>query len=509
MGNETFKEKSPADFFYENMDVCGFDNPGRALYTAVRELVENSLDACETAGYLPDIKVKLEEEEKNMFKIVVEDNGPGIPPENIPESFGKVFYSSKYMMKQHRGRFGMGGTMAVMYGQITTQKPVHVVSITKDYITDLKIKIDILNNLPVTEPRNLEEAVELNNTNKHGTIIELWIEGNYKRSRDKIIEYIKQTAMVAPYATIEFIEPDGNRIIYGRVTKEVPSTPKESKPHPKGANFELFNRLCRRRERDKVINFLRKEFQALGKKTSLKILEMAKVDPNKRVKELSEGEKRRIVKGLRNFEGIKPPDASSLAPIGVETFVMGIKRVLEPEFVTATQRPPKAYEGHPFIVEVALAWGGKIPVNEEIKLYRFANRIPLLYDEWNDVSTRVIKKINWKRYDVKTNSPLAVFVHICSTSVPYKTLGKEYIANKPEIRREIHLGILKVCKELQNFLHKKEAKERKMKAFKLFSKHAELVSRFIAETVKGVDEEKVRREFLNFVSEKISGGGFT
>ncbi len=499
-----FKEKSPADFFSENMDVCGFDNPIRAIYTAVRELLENSLDACEAADVLPKVNLEIRKEGEGIYVIRIEDNGPGIPPEHVPESFGKIFYSSKYVMKQQRGRFGMGGTMAVMYGQITTQRPVHIVSMTEKQIADLKIKIDIIRNSPITEPENIWKAVKPNDTGKQGTTIELTLEGNYQRAREKILEYIKQTAMIAPYAEISFTEPDGSKHLYKREVEYLPPIPKEAKPHPRGVNLELFRRLMAKDPRSKVSNFLVKAFQSIGRKTSLEVLGKADVNPDKRVNKLGSEEIRRIVKSLRKHKGFRPPDASSLAPMGEEMFEAGIKRVLKSEFVKCIQRPPKAYEGNPFIVEVAIAYGGEIKVKEgEIKLYRFANRIPLLYDEWNDVSTRVLKRINWKRYGVKPGDPFAVFVHICSTNIPYKTLGKEYIANKPEIRREIYMGVLQVAREMRNYLNKLERKKKTEKALKTFMKYAETLTSLLSEAVEGINQDEIKGKLREIIVERL------
>ena len=127
----TFSEISPSEFFYRNRDLAGFTNPARALYMAVRELVENSLDACELAGLLPDIYVRIvadghsaETQEPRAYRVTVADNGPGVDPHHVPRAFGKVFYGSKYVLRQSRGMFGMGGTMAILYGQITSNRPV-------------------------------------------------------------------------------------------------------------------------------------------------------------------------------------------------------------------------------------------------------------------------------------------------------------------------------------------------------------------------------------------------
>ncbi|HDJ22127.1 MAG TPA: DNA topoisomerase VI subunit B, partial [Candidatus Bathyarchaeota archaeon] len=188
-----YQSISPSDFFYRNREIAGFSNPSRATYTAVRELLENSLDACETGRTPPDIFLRITEVEDHrdtetkIYKLRVEDNGIGVPPEHIPKAFGQVFYGTKYELKQARGTFGLGGTMAVLYGQITTNKPVKVVSSTGKVIHKFQLTIDIQNN----RANILEHVVEENPSKWHGTAIELQMDGDYSRVMYRLIEYLK------------------------------------------------------------------------------------------------------------------------------------------------------------------------------------------------------------------------------------------------------------------------------------------------------------------------------
>ena len=180
---------------------------------------------------------------------------------------------------------------------------------------------------------------------------------------------------------------------------------------------------------------------------------------------------------MQRYPKFLPPAADSLSPLGKELLKEGIEKELKPEIVVTVQRPPRSYMGHPFIVEVGLAYGGNIQPGNGYQLYRFANRIPLLYDASNDVAMRVIREdIKWNDYLIKKEAPLAVVVHICSTKIPYKTAGKEYVADIPEIRKEIKLGIQECAREIRSYLSKLKRKQMAEKRYNIL---ARLVNRFV------------------------------
>ncbi|MEM1990454.1 MAG: ATP-binding protein, partial [Candidatus Bathyarchaeia archaeon] len=192
--SQVFQEISPADFFYRNREIAGFANPARAIFSAIRELVENSFDATEPLGILPDIYIRLSsnnegEEGEKIYVLRVRDNGSGIPADYIPLAFCQFLFSSKYRLKQSRGTFGLGGTMAILYGQITTNKSVKVISSTgSQKIYEYTLMIDIERNRPIILDRKIYE----NDARWHGTIVELSLEGDYAKAMPKVLEYLKQ-----------------------------------------------------------------------------------------------------------------------------------------------------------------------------------------------------------------------------------------------------------------------------------------------------------------------------
>ena len=477
---QTFEEISAADFFYRNRDIAGFTNPSRAIFVAIRELVENSLDAAESHRLVPDVYVRLSYEgeatkDTQIYKLRVEDNGIGVPPRHIPSAFGQILFGSKYKLKQQRGTFGLGGKMAILYGQITTHQPASIVSstgISKTYM--YKLMIDIQRNRPLI----LDRKVLINKELWRGTIVEFTLEGDYFRAMPKILDYFKQTAMVNPYANLTFVDPKGRLYKFIRVTKDMPTAPKETKPHPYGVDVELLQRLIQITPYKNMLDFLRNHFHRVGDITAKKFLEYSNLSPSKNPKRLDHEEIVRLMHMLKKFPDFLPPDASCLSPLGEDLLRTGILKELNPEFVSVHQRKPATYAGHPFIVETGIAYGGEIPARGNFMVYRFANRIPLLYDEANDVSLRVIQAMNWRRYRVTPEMPVAIFVHICSTKVPYKTVGKEFIADRPEVRREIANGLREVARQIQLFLSKREHVDKERKRLGVFSKYLPRIAEF-------------------------------
>jgi DNA topoisomerase-6 subunit B len=451
---------------------------------AVRELVENSMDACELAGITPNVYVRLIAEgtspdapDPKPYRLTVRDNGPGVAPQHVPSAFGKVFYGSKYVLRQSRGMFGLGGTMAILYGQITTNRPVTIVTSPegkKQY--GFQMMIDIGENRPMVLKRFTNEA-----DGTTGTKVDLALEGDYLRASQKITDYFKQTALVASYANITYVDPLGQVTFYERVTSQMPTPPKETLPHPHGIDVEAFKRIIKLSEEHDMKTFMVTHFHRVGDKIATKFLEFAGVSPKLPPKRLSNVQIVSLVDALQRFPDFLQPDAACLSPVGEEILLAGINKELHPEFSTVVARPPSSYSGFPFLVEVGVAYGGKI-LQPGVKLYRYANRIPLLYDESSDVSFKVLnEEVDWKRYHVPQDAPVAVITHICSTKIPYKTVGKEYIADRPEIERDIKNAAREALRRLGVFLSRKGSMEAVQRKMNIYGKYLPLIARFSTE----------------------------
>jgi DNA topoisomerase-6 subunit B len=499
--NSNYQAISPADFFYRNRDIAGFDNPTRALYTAVRELVENSLDACEDNQILPEIKVSLIQKGENIFKIKIQDNGGGLPKTVILQCFGQVLYGSKYEQKQSRGRFGLGGKMAYLYGQITTHEPLRVITapIADKKIYDVTLRMDIEQN----EPEVIEWKEIKNDKNWNGTTVEFSIEGDWTRSKRTINEYIKLTALITPYANIEFTDPDKNIIIYKRTVKTLPPKTKVCKPHPYGVDIEKLRRIIALTDSRDMISFLKNHFHRVGQKTAEKFLKKVKISKDLDPKLLSTEAIINLVRGMKSFNEFLPPNADCLSPLGKDLLAAGIEKELNPEnsedfFRYVVQRPASSYGGHPFIVEIGIAFGGKVDPAQDNLLYRFANRIPLIYDEYKDVSAKVLKSVPWTRYKIKPGMPVAIFVNIVSTKIPFKTAGKEFIADRIELEKEIRLGMLECARRLMSHLHKKEREKRESQKINKYLQFLPVIVEHVNVLSDRISKEEIEKDRVNY-----------
>jgi len=284
--------------------------------------------------------------------------------------------------------------------------------------------------------------------------------------------------MVNPYANLTFVDPKGRLYKFTRVTKAMPDPPKETEPHPYGVDVELLQRLIQITPCKTMLEFLKHHFHRVGNITAQKFLEFSSLSPSKKPKKLSHEEIVRLMQNLKKFKEFLPPDSSCLSPLGAELLKAGIVKELKPEYLVVNQRKPSTYAGHPFIIEMGIAYGGAIPKKGSFMIYRFANKIPLLYDEASDVSFRVINSMNWRRYKVSPDMPIAIVVHICSTKVPYKTVGKEFIADRPEVRREVANALREVARQLHRFLSKREHVDREKRRLSIFAKYLPKIAQF-------------------------------
>ncbi len=480
-----YQSISPSDFFYRNREIAGFSNPSRAIYASVRELLENALDACERQRVPPDIFLRLtevstSEGDTSIYILRIEDNGTGLPPDQIPSAFCRVFYGSKYTLQQARGTFGLGGTITILYGQITTHQPVTVTSSTGGDIHEFTMMIDIERN----EPMILKHKVLGNKKGWRGTVVQLQLEGDYSRIKRRLLDYLKQTAMVSPYADLTFVDPAGRLFRFERGTDMMPPLPQPVKPHPHGIDVENFRRLVSITKTRSMKEFMTRHFQGVGSKTADKFLKSAGIGNRTRPSSLKPEDIVTLVRAAREFKDFKRPDASCLSPIGEELLEKGIRKELgltEDDFLKVVSRKPSTYLGFPFIVETALATGPSIRKQYKAgtTIIRFANRIPLLFDESSGVIWKVVNRnIHWDTYNVSSDTPMVVVVHVCSTKIPYKTVGKEYMADQPEVEKEITNVIRTAARSLRLFISRSIRIAKERRRLDIFAKYLPKIAEF-------------------------------
>jgi DNA topoisomerase-6 subunit B len=471
----SFESISPAEFFYRNRQMAGFGNPTQAVYSTVRELVENSLDSCEDASKQPYVEIDVKNDISDTIRITVSDNGSGVPLDKVPDAFGRVLYGSKYSQKQKRGTFGLGVTMAILYGQISTDCPIVVHSKTAvSKGVQYHLLVDVENNRPIVERRQ-----ELQRSG-NGTTVTVTLKGDLKRARDRIMEYLKLSTISTPHARISLSIDDEVVANFGGFSHTLPSPVRESLPHPRAADLELLRRLVHRNGEKPLHEFLCQSFQKIGPKTASKFLRFMNLDSTKKVRDMKREDLTRLGTALRNYDGFERPDSRCLSPIGKQEFVHSVASQFNTSMTHYSIRGPSEWQGNPFLVEAVIATGDEFPRSDTPTLYRFANRVPLLYDSNDDILTRVMKRTRWARYNIHTAVPVALFVHVCSTRIPFKAAGKQSIASIHEIENEVQLLYKELGRKLNRMTSKAQASVRESKKMREFSKSFRQIVRFSA-----------------------------
>lgn len=472
------KEISVAEFFERNRQILGFDSPTKALITSVKEAVDNALDACEEANILPEIRVELNPtKHKEEFEFVVEDNGPGVVQRQIPNIFARLLYGSRFhAIRQSRGQQGIGISAVVLYGQITTGTKATVTSkIGKGHpAVRMKVSIDTKRNLPLTHDKEILDEFD----REHGTRIETKLKGRYVAGSKSVLEYLRGTSIVNPHAKITFQDPNGEVFVFERAAEQLPRPTISIKPHPRGIELGHFMKMAEASEFKRITTFLQKDFSSVGATAAKAIIQEAGL-PNIAPQELELEQMRRLMHAFEKVKILAPP-MDCLSPIGENLVRRGLKKETEdisPEYITTVTRPPSVWGGHPFQVEVGIVYGGSLPKDQSVKILRFANRVPLMYQNGACEGTLGVQGVDWRRYGLEQrggkgtpNGPAIILVHIASTKVPFTSEAKEAIAPMEEIHKEIRLALMDAARGLGRHLKKRERRAKVSEKFTLVQK---------------------------------------
>jgi DNA topoisomerase-6 subunit B len=490
------REISISQFFEKNRHLLGYDNKIKALLTVVKEGVDNALDATEEARILPDIYVKVEELEKEKYKIIIKDNGPGILKKHIPNVFGKLLYGSKFhRLKQNRGQQGIGISGCVLYSQLTTGEPTIIHSSTGDGKTHKYVlKIDVKTN----QPKILEEETTEDGDNKwHGVQITFVAEGLYREHKQGVLEFLKEVAIANPYANIIFDSPNG-RMEFKRSVNSLPVEAKEIQPHLDGVEVGILSRMLQETKARTCASFFTTEFSRIGKLTADNICKLAVVDPKTSPRKITQEDVVKLSKATKEVKLTRPP-TDCLSPLGNDLVESGLKKELNPEWISALSRLPSVYRGWPFQIEVGIAYGGSIT---EPVVMRFANKVPLLYQQGDCAITKAAMAVDWKRYGVPGDrlpeGPVAIFIHMASVWVPFTSESKEAVSSYDEIIREIKLALQDCARRLSIYLNSMRKAEMIAEKKQTFEKYAYETAVAIEE-LTGAPKKKTQETIMKLV----------
>ena len=117
-------------------------------------------------------------------------------------------------------------------------------------------------------------------TPQHGTRVELEIEATYKKGRHSVDGYVEQTAIANPHAQITYVDPKGERAEYPRVAQELPTPPKEIKPHPHGVELGILLKMLHETKARNLQGFLTSEFSRVSASSADEIAKAAMLPPS-------------------------------------------------------------------------------------------------------------------------------------------------------------------------------------------------------------------------------------
>ncbi len=574
------RDISVSEFFAKNRHLLGFDNPRKALLTTVKEAVDNSLDACEEAGILPDITVVIEdlqpnrtkEAKQSRYRITVVDNGPGIVRKQVENIFGRLLYGSKFhRLKMSRGQQGIGISAAGMYGLITTgkpmaiqtrpsaSKPAHHIELAMNTKTNrAEVTVDEetddfpLGRLRALTPgtRELADKGEFLSPDAYptGTSVSIELEGRYQKGRGSVDEFLELTAIANPHARITFVPPsresaaevddvldfkkskksapgeasDGASetdsetaaesnatpavttetsgvLVFPRAVSELPPETKEIMPHPKGIELGILLQMLKEAEVEKpgytLYNFLQDKFSRVSPQSASQFCDKIKVSSRTKVGDIDHAKAEILFKELQESK-LPPPPTDCLAPIGVQQLLKGMFKGVRAEFYAASSRQAEVYRGRPFLIEAAIAFGGELPGDEPARVIRFANRVPLLFQQSACSSFKAVTETNWRNYDLQQPrgaapvGAMVVMIHMASVWVPFTSESKEAIADYDEIRKEMKLALMECGRKLGSYLRKRLKMKREAERRDVFERYIGEIAQAI-NAINGTEAKKL------------------
>ncbi|HLX61877.1 MAG TPA: DNA topoisomerase VI subunit B [Planctomycetota bacterium] len=549
------RDISVAEFFQKNRHMLGFDNKRKALLTTVKEAVDNSLDACEEAGILPDIAVKIQVAQNGdgtwpsspaqaeRFIVSIEDNGPGIVKKNIGKVFAKLLYGSKFhRLRMSRGQQGIGISAAGMYGQLTTGKPTKVITkiLNEPKAHCIEVSIDTKKNEPVEH-----ETKQIEWDREHGTSVAIELVGEYRKGKQSVDEYLELTSVANPHAKFTYIAP-GEDVprVFPRGVDTLPDQPREIKPHPHGIELGMLQNMLKSTVSHWLSGFLSTDFCRVSSRNATQICETAGLNPRMRPRDVSGPDSEKLFKALQGAKLMSPP-TDCISPMGEKAIIAGMVKQIKADFWTASTRPPKVYRGNPFVIECGLAYGkgdgqafkdpaqlaleerekarnGKVEakaVGEKetddvplAEVIRFANRVPLQYQATACATYKAVLKTAWKNYGLSQSKGalpqghLVLFIHIASVWVPFTNQAKEAVAEYDEIMDEIKRALQECGRKLGIELNKRKYAKDELKRRSAFQGYIGEVAK-ACKSIKGgkLDAEKLAKQ-LQAIAQEVTGG---
>lgn len=476
---------STAEYFAKNLQQVGFSSATKAVLTTLKEAIDNSLDACEDNGILPEINIEIEKigaggsKSADLIRIMIQDNGPGLSPEDLPKVFGEYLASSKFGRGRcSRGQQGIGISAATTWAQLTNAKGVFVRSKTKNMRKAVEMRIDVdikLNKGIVKDKVSVDwDGVE------HGVKVEFIIDGRLQLNGDGgIMTYLEGTALVNPHLNLRYKINDDPVIKVDRVTEEVPKIPGSTLPHPHTMKLGEFMTHALLFGNVSLKNFLKTGFSRVTDATLSDFVKngLKKKFLDQPLAKTSETEFKEIFQSIQATE-LQSPSTKSVLTIGEESLAKSIQRLGEVDFFSVVARKPRICDFKPVVVEVAIArFINRGAEEDQVQLLRFANRVPLQFDKAGCAITKAVESVNWRAYGLaqsKNTLPMGPYVFAVSVTSPFikfKNASKETVDASDDLVEEIRRTLMQTGQKLSRHINRENKAadlERKIKHIEKF-----------------------------------------
>lgn len=477
---------STAEYFAKNLQQVGFSSPAKAVLTTLKEAVDNSLDACEENGILPEIYIEVQKmgngasRNTDLVQIIVEDNGPGLDADDLAKVFGEYLASSKFGRGRcSRGQQGIGISAATTWAQLTNASGVRVISKTKNMRKAVSaiVDVDIKANRGLLKKKETEDW----DGKSHGLRVEFRIDGRIVMNGDGgLMTYLEGTTLVNPHMTIKYKLLDQEEKVIERVSTTVPDIPGATLPHPHTMKLGEFMTHAGLYGKISLENFLKKGFSRVSDAT-LKELVTKGVPKGllaKGLTSISEADYKKVYQALHEIE-LMAPSTRSVLTVGEEGLSKSIQRLGEIDFFSVVTRKPRICDFKPVVVEVAIARFLNRPgeSDDQIQLLRFANRVPLQFDKGACAITRSVESVNWRSYglnqpkDSLPTGPYVFAVSVTSPFIKFKNASKETIDGSDDLIEEIRRTLMQAGQKMSRHIraeHKAADLERKIQHIEKF-----------------------------------------
>lgn len=472
MAKQKITSSSTAEYFSKNLQQVGFSSPTKAVLTTLKEAVDNSLDACDDEGILPEISVEIEKvgtgtiKNTDLIRIKVEDNGPGLDADEVSKVFGEYLASSKFGRGRcSRGQQGIGISAATTWAQLTSAKGARIITKTKGMrqaVTGV-VEVDIKNNKGV-----LKDKKTLAWDRPHGVSVEFIVDGRIQlQGEGGLITYLTGTALVNPHLTLKYKLLDQKPVVVERVSQVSPKIPPATEPHPHTMKLGEFIAHSHLFGKSTLATYLKRGFSRI---TDNAIAEFVKNGIDKKlvdtsVDKITDAQFKDVFSAIHKTE-LMSPSTRSVMTIGEEAFSKSIRRLGEVDFFSVVTRRPSICDFKPVAVEVAIARLKNSAPRAEgedegpVQVLRFANRVPLQFDKAACAMVKAIESVNWRTYglvqskDSIPSGPYVIAVSLVSPFIKFKNASKETVDASDELVEELRRTLIQAGQRLSRHIRK-------------------------------------------------------